>query len=224
MIFGTVVAYVAVVSALWGLRNVLVLGEPVLFATSGGYNFWGGNNPNASGGPIHLPASQDPRLNLAVLRDECTINREGYRLGWQWIREHPSGFLALVPRRVRALYGSDLDGIYQAFLYAPLKRPTPLERVRQFGGFPERLASGTYFVVLFVALLGLLRANWRRPEVQVLGQTWAYWTVSFLPFFAKDRFHVPIMPVICLFAAGMIWQIACVLRQQAKGEGADGPE
>ncbi|MBV9469153.1 MAG: glycosyltransferase family 39 protein, partial [Abitibacteriaceae bacterium] len=47
---GILSVYIGVACLGWGLRNIAVLGEPVIFSTNGGYNLWHGNNPNATGG------------------------------------------------------------------------------------------------------------------------------------------------------------------------------
>jgi hypothetical protein len=203
----------------WAARNWVVLGEPVLFSTNGGYNFWHGNNPNAAGRDINLPPSRDPRLNLLVLRDERAINREGYRLGLEEIRAHPGRFLALVPRRIYFLYYTDTKGVWLAFLKAPLEGPTPLERFRHGSRLPERLAFRPYVAVMALALLGMLLADWRCPGIQLMGLLILYWTAWVAVTFGQDRYHVPLMPIFCLFAgfgALQLWRLVRIRRLEPR--------
>jgi hypothetical protein len=195
-----VAAWVVLASLGWAARNYRVLGEPVLFSTNGGYNFWHGNNPYAAGRDINLPPTGEPRLNLLALRDERAINREGYRLGLEEIREHPARFLVLIPRRIFFLYYTDTKGVWLAFLKAPVEGPTLLERFRHGSRLPEQLAFRPYVVVMALALVGVGLADWRRPAIQLMGLLILYWTGWVAVTFGQDRYHVPLMPIFCLFA------------------------
>lgn len=196
---GIVALYVAAACLAWGVRNRLVLGQPVLFSTNGGYNFWHGNNPRATGGAMVPPPTSDPRMNPSILRDEVAINRAGYRYGWEYLREHPLRCLAQVPRRVYYLYWTDTTGLYLAFVTSPMDGPGLFDRLRH-SRLPEALAFRSYQLVLLLAVFGALLADWRSSNVRLLAGFVGYWTISCAVTFGQDRYHVPLMPVLCLFA------------------------
>lgn len=192
--------YVAAASGAWCLRNWAVLGVPVLYSTNGGYNLWHGSNPNATGGAFVPPDSPDARLNLPVITDEVERNRTGYRYALEWIRDHPRRFLALIPARLFHFYGSDTTGVYLTYL-APVKfeYETWLTRIRSMPWL-ESLAFRTYAVVMLLALVGMILAPWRSPEVRIVGLVILYSSLVVCVTFGQNRYHAPLMPLFCLFA------------------------
>lgn len=171
----------------WTLRNALLL-DHVTLDTHAGYNLWVGNNPLATGTVYHPPDTPDPRLNLSVLGDEVRLDRAGTALALEHIRERPLLFLARIPARIWHLYWTDTTGLYLAGRGAP-------------GAFLERAAFRPYALVMLLAALGLALADWRSAEVRLLAALVGYWTAWTAVTIGVDRFHVPLIPVFCLFAA-----------------------
>ena len=182
-----------------GGRNAIVLGEPVFFSTHGGYNAWLAHRPGATGGVGTVPDGADPQLNLAALRDECAIQREGYREAAKYILHYPKRFVTLIPARIFHLYATDTTGLYLSFLHAPLARPSILEGLRS-SPLAEQITFRSYAAVMALALVGLLAADWRSRHVRVMGAFIAYWTAAAAVTLRTDRFHVPVMPLFCAFA------------------------
>lgn len=212
---GVLAAYVGLACAGWGLRNIAVLGEPVLFSTNGGYNLWHGNNPNATGGAFTPPPSPDPRLNPMLLEDnELVMNRQCYRYAVDYIRARPSRFIAMIPQRLYHLYNTDTTSLYISFLYTPLDRPTALQAWRDNPHFIESLTFRSYAVTMLLVLLGFLVADWRSPHLRLIAAVLLYWHFWVALTFGQDRYRVPIMPVYCLFAGYGVQRIGTFIAQR----------
>lgn len=186
-------AVVAVVP--WTLRNLHVLGEPVLISTNGGYNFYRANNPLADGG-----FTKGGEVDLTRY-DELTADHQGYKLGVKWIRENPVSFAALAHIKQVRFLGDDSTGAYVALREDP------------------RVPGWLYYVVksastLFWALLWALPAVWLFPrgarrDVWNAGILTA-WLVFFY-FFAihsvsesNAKYHLITAPFLAIVFAGFM--------------------
>ena len=85
----------------WTARNFFVMGEPVLTATNGGYNFYKGNGPGADGEGGRLPEDRFSDFS------ELDWHNEGYRMGLAHIFNHPREWFALLPIKFFHLWASD---------------------------------------------------------------------------------------------------------------------
>jgi 4-amino-4-deoxy-L-arabinose transferase-like glycosyltransferase len=94
-------ATAGVVLVLPGLYFLATQGEFIPLATNGGQTFYGANNALADGGWIQV--ENHPELLAAIPESErrsaSSYNRAQFRLGVQWIREHPRDFLTLLPKK-----------------------------------------------------------------------------------------------------------------------------
>ncbi|HEX5283000.1 MAG TPA: glycosyltransferase family 39 protein [Bryocella sp.] len=90
----------------WTLRNYVVYHRVFLISTNGGSVFYAANNPHANAD--YMP--DDP----AVLSgDQFAADKEGYRAGEEWIRQHPLQFAALMVRKQVNFLGDDGIGPYE---------------------------------------------------------------------------------------------------------------
>jgi 4-amino-4-deoxy-L-arabinose transferase-like glycosyltransferase len=199
-----VVLALLVVSA-WTIRNYVTFGQPVLIATNGGYNFWQVNHRFAAGNDtfwIGVPMD-DPEYSTMWNADELTKNREGYRYGLAYLREHPQRFFELVPAKLFWLYHTDTSGLYEGVLAAPELAPSRLgELLRANGERLESLSFRYYALVGLLALVGLVVAPpGTRATVLLLILPAVLLTFFHLFFHAKDRFHLPILPFVAIVAA-----------------------
>ncbi len=85
----------------WLVRNWCVLGKPIM-SSSGGVVFMGGNNPLATGGYSKPPAEWAAQLKGL---DELARNEKAWELSLSWIRNYPSDFIRLLPRKLILLWG-----------------------------------------------------------------------------------------------------------------------
>lgn len=106
----------------FGYRPLPLPSHPYL-ALYGGLNFYLANNAEATAGFSRTPLERPPplvggsaRYPLALIRGlpppQLTLTypphlealNDGYRLGWQWIRDHPGDYLRLAGRKLRVFW------------------------------------------------------------------------------------------------------------------------
>ena len=189
----------------WTLRNYVAFGQPVLIATNGGYNFWQVNHRYADGNDtfwIGVPMD-DPEYATMWNADEFTKNREGYRYGLAYLREHPGHFFELIPAKLFWLYHTDTSGLYEGVLFAPELEPSQLgELLRAQGPRIESLSFRYYALVGLLGLIGMVAApSGKRTMALLLILPLLLLTIFHLFFHAKDRFHLPVLPFVALLAA-----------------------
>jgi 4-amino-4-deoxy-L-arabinose transferase-like glycosyltransferase len=197
----------------WTARNALRHGRFVPLDTYGGYNFLFGNNPAATG-------RQEPSM-LAGLGE--TVWREwrvegnsgeppvivvcpegsaaGYRAGARFIAAHPGRFLRLGVRKLGYLAGPEIRELswgYSRNLFGPVPRQVLL---------PATLAVVAGFPVLtLLALCGAcFGGGGRRGGWGILCLAVLYVGVAHFLFFGESRFHLPLVPVLAVFAG----RLAC---------------
>lgn len=197
----------AAVIAPWTARNYAVLDAFVPISTNGGTNFYKANNPWATG--AYAVRGEKDLRHLG----EVGASAEGYRLGKEWIKENPLGFLALSFKKQVLFLGDDSEGIY-----------TTLKKGLGIGGGKyvvlKALANAYWFALwcaLFAALL--CRRDWVRAYRQelllvVLGFLYLYGIHSI--FESNSKYHVPAIGLLAIVVAH-----ACsAMRAQRKGEQA----
>lgn len=186
----------AIVVFPWTFRNYIYFGEVILVSTNGGANFWIGNNPRAFGGFMWPRDETNPLQPL--IGSELEINRKGYELGFEFIRQNPLRALKLLPAKVFYLFNSNDFGLHWNKLSA--LRPS------QFGSgtLAFALVNLVYVIVSFLAIIGvvhLLRKQ-NKDFLTFSGVLLAtYWTIVHLPYFGQDRFALPLLPVLAMYAA-----------------------
>ncbi|NLW94281.1 MAG: glycosyltransferase family 39 protein [Chlamydiae bacterium] len=197
----------------WTARNALRYGRFVPLDTYGGYNFLFGNNPAATGRqePSMLPElgetvwrkwrieEEDGRSRAVVVCPEGAA--AGYRAGARFIAAHPGGFLRLGIRKLGYLAGPEIRELswgYSRNLFGPVPRALLL---------PAALAIVAGFPVL--ALLALSGACFggggRGGGWGILSLALLYVGAAHFLFFGESRFHLPLVPVLAVFAG----RLAC---------------
>ena len=122
---------------------------------------------------------------------ESRMDELGYSEGWRYIAGHPARSLLLAPAKWGHLFGPERDY---------------LSDVRQ-GHLPRRsravdllfglLQNGVWFLIMgagFFALLGPRRSEVKDCALAVLGTL----LLVHLAVFGDDRFHVPLLPFLCI--------------------------
>jgi 4-amino-4-deoxy-L-arabinose transferase-like glycosyltransferase len=201
-----------VVVAPWTLRNLALLGEPVIVSTQQvGMAMTFAHSEAADGGysqrlvrfrdelvaPFaHLP---NPERELAEWRFEM-------RRALDWALANPGRELALVPHRFVKLYAHD-----HAALPWVTPKPGPGRRKPAiFGARTDRAlaaaADWSFYGLLALALVALPRTFAReRPAAWILPGSLAYVTLLHGVLFAGDpRFHAPLLPLLAVLAAATL--------------------
>jgi len=180
----------------WTLRNYIYFGKFIPVSTNGGLNFWMGNNPSAYGGYMFPKDETNPLYPLTG--NELEIDRKGYELGFQFIRQNPLRALKLLPAKVFYLYNSNDFGLHWNKLSA-LAPQQPGS-----GALAFALVNLIYVIISILALTGiisLLLLKTKNPLQYSGGLFSIYWTIIHLPYFGQDRFVLPLLPVLVMYAA-----------------------
>jgi hypothetical protein len=188
-------------------------GEVVTIATNGGYNFWQTNHRFADGNDTYWPSvpMDDPEYATMSNSDEFTLNREGYRYAFAYLRDHPWHLVRMLPTKLFWLYHTDTSGLYEGALYAPIEQPSSVQHwIEEHQALVEAATFRYYELVMVLSALGAAiallrdRSDWLWPILSLP------LLLTFFHFFfhAKDRFHIPLDGVIALLAAVAISETA----------------
>jgi len=100
----------------WSARNKAVLGEWVFVSTNGGVALLTGNNPAATGGYM---SGDDMRpgglIDVPIERtvaNQIEFDAVARETAVRWILDNPGQFLALMPRKIIALWRSDGEAVW----------------------------------------------------------------------------------------------------------------
>jgi 4-amino-4-deoxy-L-arabinose transferase-like glycosyltransferase len=191
----------AIVVLPWTARNYVYFHRLIPVSTNGGMNFWMGNNPLAYGGYV-FPRDDVNNPFLRLIGDEIAIDQTGYDLGFKFVREHPFQVLKLLPAKIFYLYNANDAGLEWNI------RSSVLPRQSGTGTWAYTLANLIYIVLALFAILGVLILFLRERGAQSLVWIGAiftiYWTIIHLPFFGSDRFSLPLLPFLTMYAASGI--------------------
>jgi Tfp pilus assembly protein PilF len=210
--FGAAVAILPVT-----VRNRIVGGEWVLVASSGGVNFYIGNNPQSDGVAAIVPGTRAdwdggyvdthriPERELGRSLTEREVSDYWYRRAWTWMRSDPAGWLRLLWLKLRLSFSPVEPYNNQPTHF--FARLSPLSAV-YWVGFPV------------IACLGI-------AGVVLLGREWRAWTLPLLygviylgtivAFFTCDRYRLPIVPVLILLAAFGLSRLPELWRARRRG-------
>ncbi len=203
------------------LHNRLAARDLVLVSSNAGINLFIGNNPAADGIFRIPPGTGLANGDLAEAQVRAAERAAGRSLkpsevsdywadrAWRFVRMHPGAALKLYAHKLRLLFNyqeipNHLSFDYIANYYAPILKVL-------FVG---------YGWILPLALVGILwrsRRGLADPEKLLLAFAGIY-VVSLLPFFITDRYRLPLVPVLIVFAAIGIAALYDLLRARAWAE------
>jgi hypothetical protein len=208
-------AFVAVCMGLtilpWTIRNINVLGHPVIISTNGGINFLMGNNPDANG--RYKPATND-RV-AAVWSDEVQREQVAYQEGLRFIQSHPGRFVQLAFKKLFFLLYADWDGIYENL------RKVSFPVGNQVRYVLYGLCQSYYLMIMALFVLSLTKRSAWTSETGVLFVILAYWLVIHMLIVAEPRYHFPIMPLIYVLAAPALSEKLRSFTESVVGAGLD---
>lgn len=183
-------ATAAALFAPWMYRNYTVFGQAVLVSANGGSNIWMGNNPQSTGAYMRMPPT--PGMN------EAERDRHLGRQAMAFIAEHPQEYLRLALRRIGITYSRETIGVAW--------NETAL--IAHFGPsvlVAMKIVSSLYWwLILLFGILGAWQLSARgvrgfifHPLVVVL----AYLALIPVLTVGQDRYHMPLNPLLAIFAA-----------------------
>ncbi len=183
----------------WTVRNLQILGAPVVVSTNGGITFYRSNNPVSDGGHTYPAGGLDQFVDCTEVERSARLHAEGMR----FLADHPEKIPWLVYRKIRLL----MDPFYESTLW---------------GG---RRTVNAWFVLLApVAMIGFFASIRRKDRWTLLG-TCALIELIFVTavFHGYARYRFPYEPLLALWAAGGIGLIfdrlrslRCIARHEHK--------
>ena len=186
-----IVAAMLLVCLPWVARNSMLEGRLVGIESSLGYNLYLGYHPQSTG-----TFQYGISLDLLPILDDARRDEIGTAKAIGFIRADPARVPALAVMRLGHFFGLErraLTYFYSAnvFGYVPA---------------PALVALAVLFVLPFVivstsALFGLVLADWRRPEILLLGLVLLCYLPPHVLILAEDRFHLAILPFLMILAA-----------------------
>jgi Tetratricopeptide repeat len=180
-------------------HNCLIARDRVFLSAHSGINFWIGNNPSANGYPRFPPGLRAGQA--AMLQDsiDAAESAAGHPLKrgevshyWSakaraYIERHPAAWLRLL--------GVKLRTFWSAFQYDDLSTITILRE--QKVTFP-----GIYFGLVATLALPMMLLLWNTaPLSRWLTAAIVLHLLALLPVFTTERYRLPIVPGLLVFAA-----------------------
>ena len=181
------------------LHNYFIARDRVFLSAHSGINFWIGNNPDANGYPRFPPGLRAGQA--AMLQDSIDVAESvaGHPLKrgevsqyWSakardYIADHPLAWLRLL--------GLKLRNFWSAFQYDDLSIITNLRE--QGVTFP-----GIYFALLAALALPAMILTWNTARLGrwITGAIFLQ-MLALLPVFTTERYRLPIVPGLAVFAA-----------------------
>ena len=177
-----------IVIAPWTLRNYSEFGRPVLIATNGGSTFYGANNDVVVSSlrnygnwiaTTHLPG----RDLIDSMPDEVSHDKMEWKLGIQWVENHPEKFVVLAPFK--------LVRCWLPFVGYPSMKRYPVINI----------ASTFPFLILILA--GIVATTWSRAfrrSFAILHLILLANIIMVVIFWGDPRFRDANVPVLMIYA------------------------
>ncbi|MCJ7509039.1 MAG: radical SAM protein [candidate division Zixibacteria bacterium] len=179
----------ALTVAPWLARNSFVFNK-VAFSTNGGYNFWLGNNPEAtfsSGNKVLIPKELSKKLDLVtseVEKEEIFVEE-----ALSFIQEHPTRFAQLT-----------LGKALNFFSFYP-ETATQNEHTTRRSKIISILSYGP---ILILGILGMYALRRRWKEMSIFFWYFIYFMLVCSFTIPKIRFRLPLDVYLVIFASGFI--------------------
>ncbi|UWQ91899.1 glycosyltransferase family 39 protein [Rhodobacteraceae bacterium M382] len=203
---GSVIVLIVATVAPWSERNRQVLGERELVSTNFGANLWMGNNPDSDGGYKPLPPE---------VREMSEIERGEYlkEKAVTYMASDPWGTAKRSLKKAVLLHKNETIGV--VWNQQAIERLYGAKTVYLL----KLIASGYWYLVLTGALCGLFIVGRREgyvsaifhPATALLG----YFTAVHAMIVVSDRYHMPSVPFLAVFAAVTVGSIVVQLGSTA---------
>ncbi|MGB8657598.1 MAG: glycosyltransferase family 39 protein [Candidatus Zixiibacteriota bacterium] len=202
------------------LRNYVRGHDFVLIASQGGMNFYIGNNSQSDGASAILPrarttwwGSYEDAIRIAEKTTGRTlkpseVSRFWYIQGLKFATSEPLGFLKLMLKKFILFWnGNELSNNKDFYFFA---RSAPLLKFliwRFFVYFPFGLVAP-------LALVGVILSHKGKKDVAILEIFLLVYMITVIVFFVTERYRMPIVPILILFAAFAVDRFASMMGQK----------
>ena len=207
-----VLGIAAIVIAPAMIRNYAVARAVVPIATSGGVNFYIGNNETADGRTAIVPGTAAPWMGgneeaVAIAErgagrrlSATGVSRYYFGEGWRWVTSHPVGALLLWTKKL-ILFWEGPERSNEKFMYFFWRR----------AGIGKVPMPG-FWLVAPLALAGMALLWRRRRDLRLLYLFSATYMLGVLVFFVNARLRLPVVPVLIIFAAWTLCTLFVTLK------------
>lgn len=211
-----VYAGMAAVVAPWTIRNERQMHAFVLVSTNGGMALYTGANDYATGDWFaweHTPLWDRSGYPFSQrVEHQVEIDLAFRKLSTDWIEANPVRWTTLGFKKIGLLWLKDSDAFWSLDKSYPQSRTawTLLQAANQLYYL---LLLGLGVVGLAAGVRGLIRRDWQRAPLALLGCMPAFATMTAFGFTGQVRYHHPAMPFLVI-AAG--WTLAALARMRSE--------
>lgn len=181
----------------WLVRNKTVL-NTFTIATQGGFTFWSGSNPDATGTWYHKIEETNPLFNI---EDEAERDRQFYKLGMDYAIHNPHKFLMTGVKKLGYLFSSERM-IVLYFTKGDGKESTSTQIYKNVNPLITALINIPYFAVMSLGLWGLFML--RKKTFFIWGMIFS-WLFTFFMFVALARYHYVLIPFFIIGTVNFIY-------------------
>jgi len=199
----------------WLVRNMKVFGKFGVLATNGGINLYIGNNPLANGGYQHFPFIIDL---LAGPGSEIEKNRIAKNKAIEYISQKPLQILFLIPKKLKILYATDVDGITWHMLGLMDNSGRDVDNREEIKKawsdykalkYMQYVAEAYYLLVIVIFVFSFFSDFKRGFKSYFSEQKVGLWIILYLTaihilFYGSARYHFAIFPWMVFYAASFI--------------------
>jgi hypothetical protein len=181
----------------WTLRNALESHAFVAIASNAGVDFYIGHSADADGSGRKVDELVFQYADLPPAEAEARVSRDGFSDGLDYALHHPLREVTLSGRKVWELYRSDDEGVRWNEAHGEHAFLSSWTRSALYA-----VSNVYYWLAIALAAAGV--RSWfslRDPVRLLLIALVAYWTLVHVAFFADPRFHAPVVPILCMWAA-----------------------
>jgi hypothetical protein len=196
-----------IVIAPWLIRNKITMNTFTL-ATQGGFTFWSGSNPDATGTWYYKIEESNP---LFKVEDEAIRDKEFYKLGMEYAIKNPHKFLILGVKKLGYLFSS--ERLILLYFTESEKGKTSTEIYKTVNPMLLALVNIPYFFVMLCGIWGLLAL---KKKTFFLWGFILMWCFTFFMFVALARYHYVLIPFFIIGTVKLIQERKNIFKQLTK--------